>query len=247
MADKDFAELPAEEQQRIISRLFNIQAHIENNRNENEAANAATRLTEQLTRFNLTMADLNRRGNAKKIPYGLHIYQFRKTKEIRSKWKQSLLGTLCKFNGAYAITWGDSNYMKIVAEPHVYQIIVDMYESLIKRLAVLCDLRQMLSSRGQRWTPAMTIKFKTDWLIGAVDGIWLKLEERDNYIRQESRYTHALVVYREKELEDAKTILFKEADIKVSSARKNIRRASSAYKDGVVAGNRVELERPIRA
>lgn len=247
MADRDFSKLPPDEQQRVLNRILKIDT-LRQSRNEGEAAVAAAKLTEQLTMFNLTMADLQRRGDTKKIPYGLYSYQYRKAKEIRSKWKQGLLGDLCHFNGLAAYTRGDTNYMRIIGEEHTFRVVTEIYETLVRKLTSICEMRWLVASRGQNWTPAQTIKFKSDWLVGARDGVWLKLKERDDYNRgQSGRDTMALVVYREEELKSAVDRIFGELEIKVRSAKKTERRHTDAYKDGTAVGYDHNFEKEVNA
>lgn len=241
----EFSKLSTEEQERAIAKLLGITEHIKTNKNENEAASATARLTEQLNKYNLTMADLERRGDRKKTPYGMHNYQYRPAKEIRSKWKHILLGMLCRYNGAAAFTKQDSNYMTVIGEAHTFSLIVELYEALVKKLTHLCDLKQIiLSARDGGWTPSKTIRFKTDWLMGAITGIEQKLEERDDYFRRAAEVgTMALVVYREKALEEALDIHLP----KRGKGRQVEVRFSAGYYDGLKTGFGHAFEKEVRA
>lgn len=214
----------------ILSKLKKLQRLYEGAKainSEAEAQNAATKIQNLLTQYNLSMVDLDSVDDGKSANNvdedHIDDYWRRKT---GGQWDQLLLYGICKYNFCYALIsnthvyrtnrngrsmWEPRQRYIVIGEPQNIEVVKWLFDVLAKQLYELSKKRYkeylvddsqalMRSFTGEkRMSPA---KFHRSYLAGAAKGVQQKLkEERDRELQAQVQ-VNALVLRTDKKLDD---------------------------------------------
>ena len=153
-----------------------------------------------LMEYNLSMSDINLGENKQNInDFGLEL----KYNKTDGDWMVRLYHTVAKFNLCKVIKIGHSNKITILGEKYNIEIVTYICSQLVHTIKSLCS---------QRWKdydgPEKRNTFKRGYYIGAVNGLYEKLEQQQQELNREMVGVTALIKTNEVAIQEKVSQMF---------------------------------------
>lgn len=209
----------------VFKKVKDLLRLAENNDNLAEATLAFGKAQELLSKYNLSMSDIEHDLEAKEA---IEEQEGIESNGRMASWKKALASSIARANQCFSYTkMIDKSTIKVVGRPSDIQIVNYMYLVISREIERLCKVNQpsnLNKSSGKIWSNS----FK----IGAVKAI----SDRFNEVKKQSMENadEKAIVRVEKRFEEAKTFAYKNEKIvtKGSSYRKNEGAYGAGYKSG---------------
>jgi len=219
-----------------IKKLYNLSAR---NSSTAEAASAAAKMQKLAFDHELDLAAIIAGGtDAPRMPYIKFDYALPETSKADVGWKRTLFAGVCKGNFCKAVIVTGTTRLAVIGQKHNFEVVCYTYEFLcreIQRLAIEnCIAQSFLDSKSKR-------KYIAGFCEGAMAEVYRKLTAAMAYRTQETTESRALVLVKNKELDDATRLHF-------PRLRKTSRRAtgsSGGYSDGRRVGAGISVNRGV--
>lgn len=227
-----------------ISKLLNL---AENNSNPNEAAIAAAKAQELMTRYNLSLAEVSTQDSTHD-PLGAYInddYFLNFGKRGRMiKWKRHLINAIARHNFCHIVVYKNTDMVSIVGEEHNISFVTYLYEYLVYQLEFMGE-RAWNEYTREIFGPVPRKKstFLQSFYFGAVNTIHRRLSRQKVEFTKTNPNTKALMVMKDRESEAALESFFSQ----LKSSRGPKLRDRLGFESGKQAGREVNLNRPIRS
>lgn len=192
----------------ILEKLKKIQSHVNENKNVNEAANAAAALTAMLLKYNLSLDDLEAYA-AKKKKNIISKMKEGRTRN-RSNWEIHLANVIANANLCYIITHGnDIEWFGTDSNIEVAQYITDTATRDIQHIADNTWTAILLARQGKiKFDLTYELKtihgkeWKNTFYFGAIAGIRERLKKEVEELKQIPNM-NAMIVLNDQEIKDA--------------------------------------------
>jgi hypothetical protein len=160
-------------------------------------------------------------------------------------WKRALFHGICWCNFSKGVHWTGTRKAAIVGEEHNIQVVEYLYRYLVRAITDLSNEAWHRETVGRRYTTSSQGEgegtFKDRFGRGAATAVVNRLYGQKEAIKVATQST-ALVVVRDEDVKRAFTAVY--SNTRTSKGVK--RSASSSWKQGVDAGNRVPLNPALR-
>ena len=200
-----------------LRKLLNKHESAKDIGNLEEAEAFALKITEMLTKYNLSILDV--KAEKEKNPVTNSIFTDIKYKKNEGLWVFDMINVICQYNFGRLIVvnrYGGKMAM-VFAEPAEIEIIKFISEQLISKYKFLCSraINEFGNSVGLKKN-----KFKRDFYKGAVLGLSSKYKEmRANDIKENEKVT-GLVLYKKENIDRAFNEVFEPDDVGKQRSRK---------------------------
>ena len=214
--------------QTIIDKIRKLLA-LSTSSNVNEASLAWAKAQKLLLDYNLSMDQINTERGTKRnyVREDVHMGN-------RSVWRATAAYTVCRHNLCDLVRISGTDKVAIIGEKHNIELCRLMIETIIEQLQTLASNAYKLS--GSRMH---AITWKDAFYMGAIQTI-------DERLKQEraaaSNSIRALIVVRDKELEQAKHHLF---EGQFQAGKPKYTRSYDGYSAGRAAGHQVRFRKEI--
>ena len=238
----------------ILSKLRKLMALYEGAKkidSEEEANNAAAKIQNLLTKYNLSMSDISE--DAAQKPEDLIKSEVSSSydKNIGGYWRFDLMYTICKWNFCKCFLYGkrEDKRMIIFGEEQNLTTVKWMYSMLCTTFVKLGKAKhkvyaKQMESNGMK--PMSWDKYLRNYLPGCAKGLDWKLSNESLKMKKESEEMSTKITALVVQKSDA---IKKHMEDRYHSEKKKVnmppRTSATAYSEGVKDGQKVNLFKPI--
>lgn len=222
---------------RIYEKIRNLKA-MANSNSVHEAATAAKKLQELLFKHNLELSGIPDRKKSEYLRDRVELGEGRAL-----AWKRELVFPVAAYNFCRAFYHHDVdnrgrlhrvNYMGIVGEPHNIEMVRYLMDYLSGEIIRLSE--SLWASEGY----GAKVSWKQQFCYGAVQGVSEVLKEQFEKDRQAEVQTMALVVVKDKDLQEALKKLVKLSPMSLTGAT-----GAAGYSNGKAAGKNIQIRKGV--
>lgn len=227
-----------------IRKLLNKQESAKSVGNLEEADAFALKVTELLTKYNLSIFDIKEKEDENAVGYSIHKDISKKKNE--GEFIFDLYNVICKFNYGKLIilSRSDEKYAMIIGTLLDIEIIRFLGDQLAEKFRFLA--RKAYSEH--KGISIKKGKFIRDFLKGATTGLYAKYyyqrEEQERIEREQATYGNtvtALVLSRNDQIERVKNEIFDPGRLKQNKPRKTDKNIANSL--GYIAGKEVDINK----
>lgn len=220
-----------------IKKLYNLSAR---NSSTAEAASAAAKMQQLAFENEIDLQKIIAQGTDLKVPYMKYDYVLPETQKADVGWKRILFGGVCKGNFCQAVMIPKTTRLAVIGQKHNYEAVCYTHEFLtreIQRLAIgHCIAQGFLERKDKK-------QYIAGFCEGAATEVYRTLTAAMRYRSEATSDSRALVVIKDKDLDEATKIHFPHL--------KHRRRAKSGsvhgYNDGRRVGAGISVNRGINS
>lgn len=217
---------------------------------EAEMQAAAAKAQSLMTRYNLSMAEIEVAEGKLNEEYTVErdVWNNYPGGGTSLTWRRSLLVTLCQFNFCESQFWRtqvNANLFQMVGQPHNIQMVKYLLAYLNRQMLTLS--RDALKDAQEAESLSARVhpdRWRSSYLLGMVQGIHNRLQAQFNTDTTAEAGSTALVVVKEQELQEAVERLVGKLKVKSLTVRSGSVQGS-AYGRGMDDADKVSLDRPL--
>jgi hypothetical protein len=224
----------------IIDRIQKLFALSQRNSSTDEAAAAGAKIQELCFKHNLELEAILSQGATVKEPYVKYDYLMPQTTRADVGWKRTLFAGVCRANFCKAVYIPNTVRMAVIGQKHNFEVVVYEYEYLVKEI-------QRLAVEGCQKQGYLRGKDKGRYIRGFCEGAMSQVYYRlDTSYKQQAAATtesRALVVVKDKELDQAVRVYFP----RLTTTSRRAGGSADGYSDGHKAGASITVNRGVQS